>query len=201
VTPAPRSGARLATLTSQQADWAGLRVVVAGIGASGFAAADALLERGARVVVADAADGPAQRERAAILDTLGADVRLGPAAAEQVPDVAGQEPDLVVTSPGWRPDHPVLAGAAAAGVPVWSEVELAWRMRPAAGGVGCRLTRPVSPRPGANSRNVFATRSGIGRLGSRIRGVLHRLGGAKETTPCRVNPRPLPTSRATCSSS
>jgi UDP-N-acetylmuramoylalanine--D-glutamate ligase len=39
-------------------------------------------------------------------------------------------PDLVVTSPGWRPDHPVLAGAARTGVPVWSEVELAWRMRP-----------------------------------------------------------------------
>ena len=125
---------RLVHLTSRDADWAGLRVAVAGIGRSGFAAADALLERGARVVVVDAADGPGQRERATILDTLGADVRLGADAAGRLPDVGGEAPDLVVTSPGWRPDHPVLAGAAAAAAPVWSEVELAWRMRPPGGG-------------------------------------------------------------------
>jgi UDP-N-acetylmuramoylalanine--D-glutamate ligase len=124
---------RLVGLTSSGSDWAGLRVVVAGIGVSGFAAADALVERGARVVVLDAAKGPAQRERAAILGTLGADVRLGPDAAPALPDVAGGAPDVVVTSPGWRPDHPLLAAAEAAGVPVWSEVELAWRMRPTTG--------------------------------------------------------------------
>jgi UDP-N-acetylmuramoylalanine--D-glutamate ligase len=128
---------RLDRLTSSTADWEELRVVVAGIGVSGFAAADALLERGARVVVLDAADGQDQRERAVILDTLGADVRLGPEAVVALPDGGApgtrQVPDVVVTSPGWRPDHPVLADAAAAGVPVWSEVELAWRMRPATG--------------------------------------------------------------------
>ena len=36
----PRPG-----LTCREADWAGLRVLVAGLGVSGFAAADALLER------------------------------------------------------------------------------------------------------------------------------------------------------------
>ncbi|MDO5711515.1 MAG: UDP-N-acetylmuramoyl-L-alanine--D-glutamate ligase, partial [Micrococcales bacterium] len=41
--------------------------------------------------------------------------------------------ELVVTSPGWRPDNPVLLAAADAGIPVWGEVELAWRMRPATG--------------------------------------------------------------------
>jgi UDP-N-acetylmuramoylalanine--D-glutamate ligase len=137
MTAASSDPARLAALTSREADWAGLRVVVAGIGASGFAAADALLERGAHVVVVDAIDGPAQRERAAILDTLGADVRLGPSAAVDLPGVDGpqgrQVPDVVVASPGWRPDAPPLANAASAGVEVWSEVELAWRMRPATG--------------------------------------------------------------------
>lgn len=120
-------------LTHSGADWAGLRVAVAGIGVSGFAAADALLERGARVVVVDGRDGPAERERGVILDTLGADVRLGEGTTAALPAVAGQAPDLVVTSPGWRPDQPLLAAAAAAGVPVWGEVELAWRMRAAAG--------------------------------------------------------------------
>ena len=35
---------RLAGLTSHEADWAGLRVVVTGLGVSGFAAADALIQ-------------------------------------------------------------------------------------------------------------------------------------------------------------
>ena len=124
---------RLATLTHRDADWAGLRVVVAGLGVSGFAAADALLERGAHVVVVDAAepaDGSGMAERARILDILGAVLRHGDEAVSRLPD----EPvDLVVTSPGWRPDQPLLAAAAAAGVAVWGEVELAWRMRPRAG--------------------------------------------------------------------
>ena len=51
--------------------------------------------------------------------------------------VLGREPelpagcDLVVTSPGWRPDLPLFAQAAAAGLEVWGDVELAWRLRPA----------------------------------------------------------------------
>jgi UDP-N-acetylmuramoylalanine--D-glutamate ligase len=37
--------------------------------------------------------------------------------------------DLVVTSPGWRREAPLLVRAAASGVPVWGEPELAWRLR------------------------------------------------------------------------
>ena len=40
----PRPG-----LTHRDADWSGLRVLVTGLGISGFAAADALLERGAQL--------------------------------------------------------------------------------------------------------------------------------------------------------
>ncbi|NYN59135.1 UDP-N-acetylmuramoyl-L-alanine--D-glutamate ligase, partial [Salmonella enterica subsp. enterica serovar Typhimurium] len=47
---------RLESLTPWDSDWAGLRVVVAGIGVSGFAAADTLIELGARVVVVDGKD-------------------------------------------------------------------------------------------------------------------------------------------------
>ncbi|QIM20646.1 UDP-N-acetylmuramoyl-L-alanine--D-glutamate ligase [Phycicoccus sp. HDW14] len=125
--------ARTGALTHRDADWSGLRVLVAGLGVSGFAAADALLERGAQVVVVDAAEpaeGSAMSERARILDILGAALRYGEDAVAALP----AEPlDLVVTSPGWRPDQPLLAAAAAAGVPVWGEVELAWRMRPLEG--------------------------------------------------------------------
>lgn len=124
---------RLEGLTHREAAWAGLRVVVAGLGVSGFAAADALLERGADVLVVDAtepAEGSAMSERARILDILGARLSFGPDAVDRMPSTPV---DFVVTSPGWRPDQPLLAAAAAAGIPVWGEVELAWRMRPRKG--------------------------------------------------------------------
>ncbi len=105
--------------------WQQAHVCVAGIGVSGFAAADVLCRLGARVTVVDGRAGEQERERARVLELLGATVRLG-AADELPPDV-----ELVVTSPGWRPTQPVLVAAAAAGVPVWGEVELAWRLRPA----------------------------------------------------------------------
>ena len=58
---------------------------------------------------------------------------FGPDAVAALPDPAVTPVDLVVTSPGWRPDQPLLAAAAAAGIPVWGEVELAWRLRPREG--------------------------------------------------------------------
>ena len=127
---------RLADLTDRDADWAGLRVLVAGLGVSGFAAADALLERGAVVTVVDGvepADGSLMAERARILDILGAHLVFGPDAVAALPDPAVTPLDLVVTSPGWRPDQPLLRAAAATGIPVWGEVELAWRLRPREG--------------------------------------------------------------------
>jgi UDP-N-acetylmuramoylalanine--D-glutamate ligase len=125
---------RLGSLTSWDADWRGLRVVVAGIGVSGFAAADTLTELGARVVVADATDSEENRAKADTLRIVGAwDVLLGPAHVGDLPDVDGEAPDLVVTSPGWRPEQPLLDAAARRNIPVWGEVELAWRVRERAG--------------------------------------------------------------------
>jgi UDP-N-acetylmuramoylalanine--D-glutamate ligase len=99
---------------------------VAGLGLSGEAAARALALRGAVVFAFDDADTPRQQTAAMRLTALGVEVSLGglPAA----PPIGTQ---LVVTSPGMRPTTPLLAAAAAAGIPVWGEVELAWRLRPA----------------------------------------------------------------------
>ncbi len=124
----PRPG-----LTHRDADWSGLRVLVAGLAVSGFAAADALAERGAVVTVVDglaAGESRANDERADILGILDIEVRRG---ADHTAGMPSDPVDLVVTSPGWRPDQPLLLEAAARGVPVWGEVELAWRMRPATG--------------------------------------------------------------------
>lgn len=101
----------------------GRRVCVAGLGVSGRAAARVLAERGADVTIVDARDDAEQRERAVQLAARGVVVRLGDG------DSLPPGTDLVVTSPGWRPDAPLLAAAAAAGVEIIGEVELAWRLR------------------------------------------------------------------------
>lgn len=71
----PRGGAL--DLTHRDAAWGGLRIVVVGLGLSGFAAADALLERGAHVSVVSRDRTPAMEERAKILQVLGAEVHFG----------------------------------------------------------------------------------------------------------------------------
>jgi UDP-N-acetylmuramoylalanine--D-glutamate ligase len=105
--------------------WDGVRAVVAGFGVSGFAAADNLLFLGADVTALDEATSDEKAEKATLLESLGARIRLEPGATATLPD----DVDLLVTSPGWRPDAPLLAQAAARGIPVWGEVELAWRLR------------------------------------------------------------------------
>ena len=105
--------------------WPGADVVVAGAGISGTAAAQTLLEVGAQVTVLDDTSDAAAVERAAGLERLGALVRLGNSADATLPEGTA----LVVTSPGWPPRAPLLAQARARGVDIWSEVELAWRLR------------------------------------------------------------------------
>ncbi|MGA8852444.1 MAG: Mur ligase family protein, partial [Aeromicrobium sp.] len=105
--------------------WDGVTAVVAGFGVSGFAAADTLQHLGATVVVVDEAMREDQQEKANLLQDLGVEMRLGPGCAAQLPAGA----DVVIVSPGWRPTAPLVVAAGEQGVPVWSEVELAWRLR------------------------------------------------------------------------
>ncbi|MBG6085631.1 UDP-N-acetylmuramoyl-L-alanine--D-glutamate ligase [Zhihengliuella flava] len=117
-------------LTSWDADFTGLRVVVAGLGASGFSAADTLIELGARVVVVDGRDSEENAQRGDTLKIVGAaDVLLGAEHQDRLPKIDGEEADLVVVSPGWNPRQPLIAEAEAASIPVWGDVELAWRVR------------------------------------------------------------------------
>lgn len=105
------------TLPSTREGWEHVRVLVVGFGPAGAAAADNLLFLGAHVTALDTDPGDADAcERADLLRTLGADIRLGAGVFAEVPDA-----DLVVTT--------VAGSVGVTGVPLWSDAELAWRLR------------------------------------------------------------------------
>ncbi|MFB7585703.1 UDP-N-acetylmuramoyl-L-alanine--D-glutamate ligase [Streptomyces sp. NPDC056169] len=108
---------------TEQLDWNGKKVTVAGLGVSGIPAARVLHGLGAVVTVVNDGDDERSRAQAADLEAEGVTVRLGDGATLPT----GTE--LIVTTPGWRPDKPLFAAAAEAGVEVWGDVELAWRLR------------------------------------------------------------------------
>jgi UDP-N-acetylmuramoylalanine--D-glutamate ligase len=99
-------------------DLSGAKVLVAGARVTGRAILAALTPLGARATLTD--DSPAAltefaQHGVAVLDAAN--------AADRIADYY-----LVVTSPGLPPTAPVLTAAAAAGVPIWGDVELAWRL-------------------------------------------------------------------------
>ncbi|WP_314038638.1 UDP-N-acetylmuramoyl-L-alanine--D-glutamate ligase [Dietzia sp. CH92] len=119
---------------------AGLRVLVLGAGVSGPGAVRILDALGAEPVVADSRPEAIARLREALPDGVGcegvdldraAELMAAPRGGSGEAGSAGARErigiDLVVTSPGWRPDSPLLVAAARSGVPVWGDVELAWR--------------------------------------------------------------------------
>lgn len=116
-------GSGQVTDSSAPFDFQGKHVTVAGLGVSGVPAAKVLHGLGARVTVVNDGDDERARTQAAELETLGVTVRLGDGAT--LPE--GTE--LIVTAPGWKPDKPLFTAAHEAGVPVWGDVELAWRLR------------------------------------------------------------------------
>ncbi|QNP73215.1 UDP-N-acetylmuramoyl-L-alanine--D-glutamate ligase [Streptomyces roseirectus] len=109
--------------SGQVTDWQGKHVVVAGLGVSGVPAAKVLRGLGAEVTVVNDGDDDRARAQADDLRELGVTVRLGDGST--LPEGT----DLVVTAPGWQPDKPLFTAARAAGVEIWGDVELAWRLR------------------------------------------------------------------------
>ncbi len=94
----------------------GASVLVTGAGITGDSVLAALAPLGAATTLCD--DDAAALQRHAGVTTVDTST-----AARHIADYA-----LVVTSPGFRPTAPVLVAAAQAGVPVWGDVELAWRL-------------------------------------------------------------------------
>jgi UDP-N-acetylmuramoylalanine--D-glutamate ligase len=96
----------------------GAPVLVAGGGVTGKALLAALTRFGAAPTLCD--DDPATLRGYAEIGVATASTQT---AVDRIGDYA-----LVVTSPGFAPTTPLLVAAAAAGVPIWGDVELAWRL-------------------------------------------------------------------------
>ncbi len=96
----------------------GMPVLVAGGGVTGRSVLAALRPLGVAATLCD--DDPTTRQQFA---ASGVATVSSSTAAQQIADYA-----LVVTSPGFPPTAPVPTAAAAAGVPVWGDIELAWRL-------------------------------------------------------------------------
>jgi UDP-N-acetylmuramoylalanine--D-glutamate ligase len=95
----------------------GTRVLVTGAGLTGRSVSAVLEPTGVRLTICD--DDPIALQRL-----------ITPASVITTADAVAHIADyaLVVTSPGFAPTTPVLAAAAGAGVPIWGDVELAWRL-------------------------------------------------------------------------
>ena len=108
--------------TRSERTWLPRQALVVGLARSGVAAAAALADRGVHVVAADrSSDADPGR-----LADLGVELRLGTEEEALLEGV-----DLVVKSPGVPAESPLVAGARSRRVPVWSEVELGYRLLPA----------------------------------------------------------------------
>ena len=96
----------------------GAPVLVAGGGVTGQAVLAALSRIGVAATLCD--DDPATLRGYA---ESGVATMTTSTATQQISDFA-----LIVTSPGFAPTTPLLAAAAAGQVPIWGDVELAWRL-------------------------------------------------------------------------
>ena len=119
------------------------RALVVGLARSGLAAALALAARGVDVVAVDRSD----QIDVGRLDAAGVEVRLGTDEGAADGDV-----DVVIKSPGVPADTPSVTHARERGVPVWSEVELGYRLlrpRPFVGVTGTKGKTTTSELLGA----------------------------------------------------
>ena len=111
-----------AARTDASETYAGKSVLVVGLARSGLAAARFLARAGARVTATDLRSADELPTEVRELQALGIRLVLG----GHPPGLASRT-DLVVTSPGVPPSSVPLDEAVRRGVPVWGELELAYR--------------------------------------------------------------------------
>lgn len=151
-------------------------VLVVGAGRSGVAAAELLSGLGRVVLLSDnrSSDDLVGLEPAL---RAGAELLLTPQSPEHLAGV-----DLLIKSPGVPGETPLLVAARQAGIPVWSEVELAYALVPA----------PFSAVTGTNGKTTTTALLGhmfetagravlvLGNIGTAITSAVRDLDGERE---------------------
>ncbi len=101
----------------------GKRVLILGMARSGVAAAKKLKSLGAEVLIADGANSPSLHATATDLQKQGVSVHLG-----SQPSYLLKNKELIIISPGVPSNISLVKKAEKAEIPIWSEVELAYRL-------------------------------------------------------------------------
>lgn len=136
-------------------DVTGKVVTVIGVGKTGLATVRFLAGRGARIALTDEKPPTAWGGARTALGEVQADLRIAPYGAEAL---VGAE--LVVPSPGVSPATPILREALRLGIPIVSELELAFRF----------LRTPVVAITGTNGKTTVTTLIGelLAAAGNRV---------------------------------
>ncbi|WP_026460863.1 UDP-N-acetylmuramoyl-L-alanine--D-glutamate ligase [Schaalia suimastitidis] len=129
------------------------RAAVIGWGTSGKAAAAALAARGWEVTAYDSRHGGDPHNAAITVNVIDDPAHLAATVIES-------QPQLIVVSPGIPSHAPIMAAARDAGIPLWGEVELAWRLQEQ----GPHAGRPWLCVTGTNGKTTT-----VGMLGSILR--------------------------------
>lgn len=114
----------LSNLTSWYSNWQERRVLVYGLGASGFSVADTLNELGCKILVlADAIDANYRD----LLEVLG--ISYSTDTGDFANLARDFQPDFAVVSPGIKPSNSLVVQLNNDAVPIMGDIELAWRVR------------------------------------------------------------------------
>ncbi len=124
----------------------GKKVTVVGLGRSGLAAAQLLVDLGAEVTVTDKSSAEAVKKRAEKLKVWGSvKVEVGKHSQEAI-----EGADLIVVSPGVPPDSPPFTLAREKGIPLMGELELG----------ACWCPAPIIAVTGTNGKSTTVTLTG-----------------------------------------
>lgn len=119
-------------------DFKNKNITVFGLGKSGIAAAKKLISLGAKIFATDSGH-PAGIEE---IKKLGAEIELGGHTSKLI-----EGTDLIIVSPGVHLDIPVLEEAKRKGIPIISEIELAYQF----------LSKPIIAVTGTNGKTTTTT--------------------------------------------
>ncbi len=127
--------------TMKRTEFAGKNMAVLGLARTGIATAEVLKALGSNVILSDNSSATALRDQIEVAARLGVDLRI-----EASPEDSLRGAEMVVTSPGIPKNAPVHKLALDRNIPIYSEIEVAYRIAKA----------PILAVTGTNGKTTVA---------------------------------------------